>query len=81
MEWETTESDVLEWAKRTGAPLTEKGNVGVATIEAWNEAHPFRQYARSLKERAELGGLLNGILILEDEFGRPVEVRGRNLPD
>lgn len=55
--YEATQSEVLEWAKQVGAPLTEAGNVGMKTQEAWNAAFPDNPYYGkwSQKRMAEEG--------------------------
>jgi hypothetical protein len=73
--WRTTEGDVREWAEQTGAPLSDKGNVIGATIEAWNAAHPGEQYADNLEDRAKAGGLIAGVLVIENEDGTVTEYR------
>lgn len=82
MQWYTaSEDEVLEWALRTGAPLTEAGNVNEATQEAWNAANPTNVYYGewSMQERAENGIRPKyGVFTYTDDDGNVVEVRGQD---
>ncbi len=52
-----SQNEVLEWAQRVGAPLSDDGNVSMETQAAWNAAFPDNPYYGkwNKKRRAEEG--------------------------
>ena len=77
--YDASQAEVLEWAKRTGAPLSERGNVITATQNAWNQTFPDNPYygKTDVIDRV-LGGLrpIQGIYTFVDDQGQTQEVRG-----
>lgn len=76
--YETSENEVKEWAERTGATLSESGNVNRATMEEYNAANPSTPYygEMSQRERAEAGLTpIQGVFVYTDEDGQVIEVR------
>ena len=77
--YDASQAEVLEWARRTGAPLSETGNVITATQNAWNQTFPDNPYygKTNVIDRV-LGGLrpIQGIYTFEDDQGQTQEVRG-----
>ena len=77
--YDVSQTEVLEWARRTGAPLSETGNVITATQNAWNQTFPDNPYygKTNVIDRV-LGGLrpIQGIYTWVDDQGQTQEVRG-----
>ena len=77
--YNASQTEVLEWAKQVGAPLSERGNVILATQNAWNQTFPDNPYygETNVIDRV-LGGLvpIQGIYTFVDDQGQTQEVRG-----
>ena len=77
--YDASQAEVLEWARQVGAPLSERGNVILATQNAWNQTFPDNPYygETNVIDRV-LGGLvpIQGIYTFVDDQGQTQEVRG-----
>jgi hypothetical protein len=75
---DVSEDQVLEWATSVGAPLTESGNVGMKTQDAWNATFPDNPYYGEWgKDRKAKEGIrpLQGILTWTSPDGVEYEIR------